>query len=339
MRLETERLILRPYTMEDVDAVQIYASDPDVVRYMGWGPNTPEQTAGFVQFCIERMNQTPCIYYQFAAMLKDSGQLIGGCDLHVDGDTGGVGWILNRDYWRQGYGTEMGRALLAFGFDTLGLRRIVSRCDAENVGSYGIMERIGMRREGTMLCSRSCRDGQYADEHRYAMLRDEWDTQKEIAYYNASPCKCDGFITVPELRDGDVHLVCVDKKPGIPEKKWVPAYQFLICKGSERIGIIDLRIGYTDGLYYGGQIGYGVDEPHRGNGYAVSACRALVPVIKAHGMTRVLITNNHTNHASRRVCEKLGARLIRVARLPEWHDLYKEGDRFENIFEWTIDIE
>jgi len=51
-----------------------------------------------------------------------------------------------------------------------------------------------------------------------------------------------------------------------------------------------------------------------------------------------LITNEHTNIASRRTCEKLGAKLIRKARLPEWHDLYKEGQRFVNVFEWSIDI-
>ncbi|NLW18018.1 MAG: hypothetical protein GX033_10360 [Firmicutes bacterium] len=50
-----------------------------------------------------------------------------------------------------------------------------------------------------------------------------------------------------------------------------------------------------------------------------------------------MITNDHTNHASRRVCEKLGARLLRVAPLPEWHELYQNGQRFVNIFEWDIE--
>ena len=53
-------------------------------------------------------------------------------------------------------------------------------------------------------------------------------------------------------------------------------------------------------------------------------------------MKKLLITNAITNDASRRVCEKLGARLLRVARLPQWHDLYQEGRRFVNVFEWDI---
>jgi hypothetical protein len=76
--------------------------------------------------------------------------------------------------------------------------------------------------------------------------------------------------------DGVIYLVCLEKKPGDPEKKLVPAYEFAVCRGGEKIGNINLRIGYTDGLYYGRQIGYGIDEKYRGNGYRcprlLSAC-------------------------------------------------------------------
>ena len=122
-----------------------------------------------------------------------------------------------------------------------------------------------------------------------------------------------------------------------------PSYDFTICKGAEIIGEINLRVGYCgfgpdeSSLYYGGQIGYGVNEKYRGNGYAGRACRHLLPVAKSHSMTKLLITNNYTNAASRRVCEKLGARFLRVARLPEWTDNYKEGRRFSNIFEWRVE--
>ena len=165
----------------------------------------------------------------------------------------------------------------------------------------------------------------------------QWKIQQEIAYYNSLPVVFEGFVDIPELTDGEIELVCVGKKPPIPEMKRVPAYKFEICRNSSRVGKITLRIGYTDNLYYGGQIGYAVDEQHRGHGYAEKACRLLVPVIRAHGMKKVLITNNHTNIASRRTCEKLGAKLIRTAPIPVWHELYQNGQRYENIFEWSVD--
>jgi GNAT superfamily N-acetyltransferase len=165
----------------------------------------------------------------------------------------------------------------------------------------------------------------------------QWKIQQEIAYYNSLPVIFDDFVDMPDLTDGEIELCCIAKKPAIPEKKWVPAYAFEIRRNGCRVGEVNLRIGYTDGLYYGGQIGYGVDEQHRGHGYASKACRLLAPVIRAHGMKKVLITNSITNIASKRTCEKLGAKLIRAACLPEWHDLYKEGQRFVNIFEWSVD--
>ena len=337
--LETERMILRKFTQDDFSAVHSYASSPENIIYMLWGPNTQEETKAFISMAISKAEENLCTNYQYAAILKDSGKLIGACNLLLSGDEAETGWILHRDFWKQGYGTEMGKAMLRLGFDELHLHRIIAHCDAENYGSYRVMEKIGMRREGLFFEGRPANKlsgKKYGDELTYAILKEEWDIHKEIECYNALPCDFDGFIDLPELNDGQIYLVCTAKKPAIPEKKYVPSYEFAVCKGGERIGEINLRIGYTDGLYYGGQIGYGIDEKHRGNGYAVNACRLLQPVIHAHGMKKLLITNNQTNTASKRVCEKLGAHLLRVARLPEWHDLYKAGGRFVNIFEWSV---
>ena len=343
--LETERLILRKFKEDDYEAVHSYASSKDNTVYMLFGPSDETATRAFIQRAIAKASETPISDHQFAVILKNSNKLIGSCDLNIRGNEAEIGWILHRDYWKLGYGAELGNILLMFGFDELNLHRIFARCDAENIGSSRLMEKIGMRKEGLFYdvrpphkeSNRPC-----GDELSYAILKDEWEIEKEIAYYKSLPCVFNGFIDVPTLAAGGIYLVCTEKQPGNPEKKYVPGYDFAICKQGEKVGNISLRIGYGGGLYdrnlyYGGQIGYDVDEPHRGNAYASQACHLLLPVAKAHKMEKLLITNDINNPASKRVCEKLGARLLRVARLPEWTDLYKEGQRFSNIFEWNVE--
>ena len=337
--IQTDRLILRSFKEDDFEAVHSYASNAENTAYMLFGPNQEEDTRAFIKRAIVSNFKDPIDNYTIAAELKETGQLIGACDLYMKGDEPEVGWIVHKDFWGKGYGTEMGRALLKLGFEEHNLRRIIARCDVENIGSSRVMEKIGMRREGVFREYRRTRPGSdklYRDELVCAILKDDWDVLKEIAYYNALPCEFDDFITIPALTDGDIYLVCIEKYPANPEKKHVPAYNFAVCKGGEKIGDAGLRLGYTDGLYYAGQIGYAIDEAYRGNGYAAQACKLMAPIAKAHGMTKLLITNNHTNTASKRVCEKLGARLVRLARLPEWSELYEGGQRYVNIYEWSI---
>ena len=343
--IETARLILRKFTQGDFDAVHSYAGDYDNLIYMPFGPNTKDETQAFLDRAFAKYEANPTTNYSFAAIIKETGKLIGGCELDLSGDhKSEIGWILHRDHWNKGYGTEMGKRLLTLGFDELNLQKIIAHCDTENIGSYRVMEKLGMRREGEFFDARpphkqSTR--QFSDEFRYAILKSEWEVQKEIAYYNSLPFEFNGFIDIPALTNGEIYLVCTAKQPGDPVKNWVPGYNFAICKNGEKIGDINLRIGHgggpkNDNLYYCGHIGYAVDEAHRGHGYAAEACKLLLPIARAHKMTKLLITNNVTNTASRRVCEKLGAKLIRVARLPEWIDMYKEGQRFSNIFEWSV---
>ena len=338
--IETERLTIRKFTEDDFAAVHSYASCKENIIYMAWGPNSEEQTRAFINIAITKSEEIPCANYQYATVLKATGKLIGACNIALTDDEAEIGWVLHRDCWKQGYGTEMGTALLNFGFGDLNLHRIVAHCDAENTASFRVMEKIGMRREGLFIEGRLANkssDNKYGDELYYAILKDEWESHKEMKYYNTMPARFDGFIDVPELSDGVIYIVCISKSEADPIKEWVPSYNFAVCKDGEKIGEINLRVGYVDSLYFGGQIGYSIDEKYRGNGYAGCACRLLIPVAKAHGMIKLLITTNHTNTASQRVCEKLGARLIRTARLPEWHDLYKEGRRFSNIYEWSLE--
>lgn len=166
--LETKRLLLRPLVPGDFDAVHSWASNPDNVRYMLFGPNTEEDTRIFLTTVKPGKD--------FAIALKD-GQAIGSCGIYPDSknDTGELGWILHKDYWKQGYGTEIAAELIRYGFEDLKLRRICAPCAADNYGSYRVMERNGMRREGLHKKKFWARvDKEWIDEAAYAILAEEY---------------------------------------------------------------------------------------------------------------------------------------------------------------------
>ncbi|HLU22698.1 MAG TPA: GNAT family N-acetyltransferase [Bacillaceae bacterium] len=133
----------------------------------------------------------------------------------------------------------------------------------------------------------------------------------------------------------DLHLV--KTVPGNKEKNWVPAYQFNISLPGllKPIGKIDIRIGYNENLYYGGHIGYSVNEDYRGNYYAAKAVLLLRKVAKAHKMEKLFITCNPDNIASRKTCEYVGANLLEIVDVPEDNDMYQRGEKEKCIYEWV----
>ena len=90
---------------------------------------------------------------------------------------GEIGYILNPAYQGQGLATEVAGTLLRLGFEGLGLHRIVARCDARNVASARVMERVGMRREAHLVHNEFLK-GEWTDELIYAILREEWQARQ-----------------------------------------------------------------------------------------------------------------------------------------------------------------
>ncbi|MHB1483058.1 MAG: GNAT family N-acetyltransferase [Saccharofermentanales bacterium] len=177
--LETKRLILRPWRESDFEAAHTYASELENVRFMPFGPNTESETKDFITRSINNNAADPQTNYVYAITLKESGAVIGGCEISKYGESeAALGWILHRDYWKQGLGTELADALIKFGFEELNLHRIYATCDAENYGSYRVMERNNMRREGHFI-KKNFRRGEWRDEFVYAILKEEWEVHKQ----------------------------------------------------------------------------------------------------------------------------------------------------------------
>jgi len=126
---------------------------------------------------ISNTNADDITHCEYAVVRKSDGVLIGSAVLMHLPDNPEIGWTLHRDYWRQGYATEMGRTMLHLGFDKLNLHRIISTCNALNIASYKVMERIGMRREGLFIKAQKNNimyKDEWYDEVLYAILQEEW---------------------------------------------------------------------------------------------------------------------------------------------------------------------
>jgi [ribosomal protein S5]-alanine N-acetyltransferase len=183
--LRSERLLLRSFLVDDFEAVHEYGSDPEVVQFMPWGPNTPDDTRDFVDLAIAGGTESPRVKFQFAVVIHDTDEmksrLIGGCWIGsgmTERDSAEMGYCLHRNVWGQGFGTELARTLLRFGFEQLGLHRIFAYCDTRNIGSYRVLEKVGMSREGHLRENLKVQDG-WHDTFLYAVLAREYESSDD----------------------------------------------------------------------------------------------------------------------------------------------------------------
>ncbi len=136
------------------------------------------------------------------------------------------------------------------------------------------------------------------------------------------------FLDPGEICEGNLRLLVKDRVSGSSDQAWVPMYRFDITVDGERVGGIDFRLGSSDFIVrFAGQVGYGIEERHRGHRYAARSLRLLAPLARAHGMVPLWITCNPDNLASRRTCELAGAELVEIVDLPVDCDMYAKGDR------------
>jgi RimJ/RimL family protein N-acetyltransferase len=151
IQLETDRLILCEWAPEDWPQFHGIASDPEVMRYIAPGSPWPEEKSrAFVERQIELLRERQFCLWKLAP--KSGGPLIGFCGLQPLRETSEIeiGWWLARERWGQGLATEAARAALRDGFARVGLARIVAIAQPANTASVRIMQKLGMRYEGTL---------------------------------------------------------------------------------------------------------------------------------------------------------------------------------------------
>lgn len=172
-----DRLLLRPLTGRDADALLAYRGREDVCRYVPFEPMTregiTERLAGWwarTELTGEGQSLT------LGAEVRQSGELAGDSVLfwHSREHAGGeIGYVFNPSLGGRGYATEAVTMMLRLGFEELGLHRITARIDERNEPSARLARRVGMRQEARLVENEFFK-GEWSNELDFAMLAAEW---------------------------------------------------------------------------------------------------------------------------------------------------------------------
>lgn len=172
--IESDRLVLRPLNHGDAKELFAIFSDPVVMRY--W--NTPpwaslDDARNFISSSLDAMTRQESI--TLGIILKTTGELIGKCMLFSyakESKRAEIGFAIGPSHWKRGYVSEAGQALLEYGFEELGLRRVEADIDPDNVSSGKALERLGFVREG-LLRQRWEVNGVVSDSAIYGILAED----------------------------------------------------------------------------------------------------------------------------------------------------------------------
>jgi RimJ/RimL family protein N-acetyltransferase len=175
--VRTERLVLRPFSTDDVDPLYAFHSDPDAVRYVPYPPRTREQVVEVLRRKVANTGLAQEGDLLELAVVRAADQVLIGDVLlalrSVDHQTLEVGYIFAPSAGGQGYATETVRALVDLAFGPVGARRIIARVDARNRPSAALLERLGFRLEAHLVENEWFK-GELSSELDYALLSREW---------------------------------------------------------------------------------------------------------------------------------------------------------------------
>lgn len=151
IKIETERLILRPIEKTDVQAMFVLDSNPNVNTYLGNNPvKTIEESMGYITMIQNQYEKNGI--GRFAVVLKETNEFIGWAGIkfltepennHVN--IYEIGYRLQEEYWGKGYGSEAAKAWLDYGFKEMKIKKMYASANKENEASKRILEKIGMQ--------------------------------------------------------------------------------------------------------------------------------------------------------------------------------------------------
>lgn len=175
-RLETDRLILRRYVNADAAAMyKNWASDEEVTKFLTWPPHSNEEVSrSVIEDWINRYSSER--YYHWAIVLKENGEEpvgdIAVLNIKENVSTAHIGYCIGRTWWHKGITSEALKAVMDFLFDEVDVRRIEAGHDPRNPNSGKVMEKCGMKYEGTLRSSSRNNQG-ICDACYWALLKSE----------------------------------------------------------------------------------------------------------------------------------------------------------------------
>lgn len=174
--METDRLILRPFQLEDAQTMfDNWANNEEVTRYMTWNPHGKvEVTQSIIQSWLEGYKDDD--YYLWAICLKNQ-EVIGSISAtkpHEKIKSSEIGYCIGQDWWGQGMTAEAFRAVIDLLFNQVGLNRIYAYHSAGNPNSGRVMEKCGLKKEGYLRQADLDNQGQLIDKVLYSILASEY---------------------------------------------------------------------------------------------------------------------------------------------------------------------
>ena len=175
--LRTERLDLRPYQEDDFEFLHELQRDPDVTRFLYYGPLSRDDVyASFGRKLERRELRRDGDALNLVAVLRATGERVGEATLiwtSAEHRGGEVGYLVHPAHQGRGFATELSAEMLRLGFEDLDLHRVVARLDARNAASAAVCERLGMRLEAHLVSNEWVK-GEWCSELDYALLAEEW---------------------------------------------------------------------------------------------------------------------------------------------------------------------
>jgi ribosomal-protein-alanine N-acetyltransferase len=173
--LETERLLIRRFTLTDTTALLSYASDPAVMTWIPAGPMTLGEIDDYATI------NTSDDATDLMVVHRQAVRIIGHIVFHpwFAVNTWEIGWVFHPAYHGQGYATEAARAVADHAFHVMKIHRLIATCQPQNPASWRVMEKLGMRREGHFLRCIHRGGDVWWDEYFYAALAEEWQMKRD----------------------------------------------------------------------------------------------------------------------------------------------------------------